>query len=434
VTGRLSEEALAQLETSRIVPSVVESIPRTVLVESVKFPFSGDGGGLVYEHHLGNISLGSEFKIAALNDAEQSELKNYIHLKAGDYLAAHPNIPEAKLEADILAAVEKKFSSASWWAESPVTSVDVDKVEVVLVSGTEVSTATETASEALKGEYQVQKGDTLWKITERQFADQLKDLTPQERNEVLGRLFERVKADSGVLESLNLKSVDNIDKIYAGESINLDGLQNELTQVLEDRGIVEQFQKSAPLSVEADAGVKSVPITVVEKPIPEGTEVVINNERSYTEAAPTKPTVIAEATTTKGFYETAPQHVRDEIRQYFNNPRDFAKAVDNAAYKIDARAYDFFDTLSNTYKSPLGFLGNKTLAEYAELEAKPNAELRAILAKENIKYEAFLEWQDKIKDLEEGIPHSKTDTISKMFEQSVFQDKVSEKNNSYINP
>ena len=50
-----------------------------------------------------------------------------------------------------------------------------------------------------------------------------------------------------------------------------------------------------------------------------------------------------------------------------------------------------------------------------------------MLADQKIKYEAFIEWENKIKELQEKIPHTKTDTIGSMFEQSVFQDKVTER-------
>jgi len=448
-----TEEAPVPAATSQIIPRIVETPEESsqpTFIKNIELPFDSREGGLVYEHHVSNVTLGPDFKPAALTELQTNELNSFIKLKISDHLAAHPNISEANLEKEVLASIEKRFTDSKWWADSPVKSVDIGKLEVVLVSGNETTVSeavpapTEDGTpinrfkispELIRGEYEVKSGDTLWTIAEEQFKDQLKHLTPTERTEVLARLFEKVKENPFLLESLSLESGNNIDKIRAGETIELSGLQAELATVLETRDIVQMFQKSAPLPVEADTDVKSVPITVVEKPIPAGTEVIINNERSYTEAAPTKPVATPDVTAaTKTFYETAPQHVRDEIRQYFNNPKAFAAAVNNAAYKIDARAYDFFDTLSNPYKSPYEYLGGKTLAEYAALEAKPNAELRAILAAENIKYEAFLEWQDKIKDLEESIPHSKTDTISKMFEQSVFQDKVSEKNNSYINP
>ena len=64
-----------------------------------------------------------------------------------------------------------------------------------------------------------------------------------------------------------------------------------------------------------------------------------------------------------------------------------------------------------------------------EIMTKSNPELRFFLAENKIKYEAFLEWQDKIKELRNNIPHPKTDTIGSMFEQSVFQDKVTEQAN-----
>lgn len=425
VSNGLNEGDLSKLETAKIVPQVVESAdvpPQPAFIEKVALPFDSREGGLVYEHHVNDISFGSEFKPAALTDADTKALNSFIRVKLDDILAPNPNTPVPEIEQRLQAAIEKSFGDSQWWKDSPVTSVDIGKVEVVLVSGTE------TAPEIVKGEYIVQKGDTLWDIAKEKFADQLKDLTPQERNEVLGRLFERVKADSGLMESLSLDSVNNIDLIKTGESIELGGLQAELTQVLEDREIVEEFRKSAPLTVEADSDVKSVPISVVEKPIPGGTEVVINNERSYTEAAPTKPVITPEVTTsTKSFYETAPQHVRDEIRLYFKSPDDFSRAVETAAKGINDRAYDFFDSISNDYENPYNLFRDMRISDYAKYQEMPNSQLRAMLADQKIKYEAFIEWENKIKELQEKIPHTKTDTIGSMFEQSVFQDKVTER-------
>lgn len=431
VSNGLNEGDLSKLETAKIVPQVVESAdvpPQPAFIEKVALPFDSREGGLVYEHHVNDISFGSEFKPAALTDADTKALNSFIRVKLDDILV-NPYTPVPDIETRLQAAIEKSFGDSQWWKDSPVTTVDIGKVEVVLVSGTE------TTPEIVNGEYIVEKGDTLWGIAKEKFADQLKDLTPQERNEVLGRLFERVKADSGLMESLSLDSVNNIDLIKTGESIELGGLQAELTQVLEDREIVEEFRKSAPLPVEADSGVKSVPISVVEKPIPGGTEVVINNERSYTEAAPTKPVITPEVTTsTKSFYETAPQQMRDEIRQVFGNPKAFDVAVERASERVTARAYDFFDTFSNSYENPYNLFRDMRISDYAKYQEMPNSQLRAMLTDQKIKYEAFLEWEEKIKELQKNIPHNKADTIGKMFEQSVLMDKIAEKDNSYINP
>jgi len=427
LTG-LSEEALGQLETSKIIPKVTETpeVPtQPAYMEKVALPFDGREGGLVYEHHVNDISFGSEFKTAALTDAENKALSSFVRVKLDDILVK-PNTPVPEIETKLQAAIEKSFGDSQWWKDSPIKSVDIGKVEVVLMSGTE------STPEIIKGEYIVKSGDTLWEIAEDKFKDQLKDLSPQERDVVLDRLFDRVKADSGLLESLSIDS-NKIDLIKTGESIDLSGLQDELTQVLEDREIVEQFRTSGPLPVEADGGVKSVPITVVEKPIPGGTEVVINNERSYTEAAPTKPVITPEITTsTKSFYETAPQHVRDEIRQYFTSPKDFEGAVERAADRVSYRAYDFLDTSFNNYENPYNLFRDMTVARFAEYQAMPNAQLRSWLTDHSIKYEAYLEWQDKIKELQQNIPHTKTDTIGAMFEQSVFQDRVDEKMRSNL--
>ena len=67
------------------------------------------------------------------------------------------------------------------------------------------------------------------------------------------------------------------------------------------------------------------------------------------------------------------------------------------------------------------------ISDYAKYQEMPNSQLRAMLADQKIKYEAFIEWENKIKELQEKIPHTKTDTIGSMFEQSVFQDKVTER-------
>jgi LysM repeat protein len=425
----LSEEALGNLETSKIIPKVTETpeVPtQPAYMEKVALPFDGREGGLVYEHHVNDISFGSEFKTAALTDAENKALSSFVRVKLDDILVK-PNTPVPEIETKLQAAIEKSFGDSQWWKDSPIKSVDIGKVEVVLMSGTEPT------PEIIKGEYIVKSGDTLWEIAEDKFKDQLKDLSPQERNVVLDRLFDRVKADSGLLESLSIDS-NKIDLIKTGESIDLGGLQDELTQVLEDREIVEQFRTSGPLPVEADGGVKSVPITVVEKPIPGGTEVVINNERSYTEAAPAKPVITPDITTsTKGYYEMSPQHVREEIRQYFGSASSFKFAVDQAADQVSSRDYNFLERFSNAYESPFKKFKDMTIDQFrTEIQSKTPAELDAYLTKNHYKSEAITEWVKEINKLEYKIPHTKTDTIGSMFEQSVFQDRVDEKMRSNL--
>ena len=450
----LSEEALNNLRTSQIVPQTVEDVDvpsSPAFMENIALPFDSREGGLVYEHHVNDLSLGSEFKPAALSEPQTKELSSFIRLKSDDLLSAHPNISEANFEKQLQAAIEKKFSGASWWSESPVKSVDVGKLEVVLVSGTETAPEAVAAAESspanrlqlspeqIRGEYIVKPGDTLWEIAEEQFKDQLKHLTPQERNEVLDRLFDKVKEEPFLLESLSLQSGNDVGKIYAGEKIELSGLQAELASELEKREIVEQFRKSAPLSVEADGGVKSVPITVVEKPVPPEIVNLMRNDQPYTEPTPaktipTKPVITPEITTsTKGYYEMSPQHVRDEIRQYFGSANSFKFAVDQAADQVSSRDYNFLERFSNAYESPFEKFKDMTIDQFrTEIQSKTPAELDAYLTKNHYKSEAITEWVKEINKLEGKIPHAKTDTIGSMFEQSVFQDRVDEKMRSNL--
>ena len=88
--------------------------------------------------------------------------------------------------------------------------------------------------------------------------------------------------------------------------------------------------------------------------------------------------------------------------------------------RFDKATYDFTDTLfGSVYESPYTFLQDLSVAEVAEFRAMPNDEVRYFLQQNNIKYEPYLAWIDKIDELQANMPHDPKTTIGDLYGRAV---------------
>ncbi|MEY3784366.1 MAG: hypothetical protein RLZZ230_688, partial [Candidatus Parcubacteria bacterium] len=94
------------------------------------------------------------------------------------------------------------------------------------------------------------------------------------------------------------------------------------------------------------------------------------------------------------------EEYRDFIMTYIESPEAFERILESDIIQIDAQATDAFESwLGEKFTSPFTYLQNMTVGEVLTLAAK--VEVRAILEKQNIKYEAFVVWVDLIDEMQE---------------------------------
>ncbi len=457
--------------TSSVSEPKPEMITETVPEFKIKpftMPFYGFSGNLQYETVFSGIKIDGAFTAGELPEATRLELEKHIKLSMDDSLHAHPNIAEEKLEAEVLAKVQAKFGSAPWYASAGITKIDIEGMSVrpytiggvdvpaevsekIITGGKEVSAtigSTEsTYSEAspvrsgaavsperVSGSYVVQKGDTLSEITEKRFANLLKDIPANKQGVILDELFRNIQTDADLRGSLGIKSGD-VDLIYAGEKVNLDGVEAELTRLVEREQILENFRTSGPLSVEADAEVKNVPITVVEKvvPAPVSVEVTADSGRVYKEAVPVpvERPVAPRPFALNGQYAEQPTY-KEYINKTFGSMKVFEQAVEKSVQSFDNNTYDIFERPGffggSNYESPYRFLGEMTLQEVTEFETQPKEQIRAFMQENNMKYDTYLAWLDQIDLMVRTLPNEAETTVADLFARYVAETQAPKAN------
>lgn len=455
------EPTVAVEKNVEVVPEKIDGIN----IERFTIPFYGNSGERLFETVISDIKIEGSFAAGELTAETRLALEKHIKLSMDDALHAHPYIPEEKLEADVLAKVQAKFGTAPWFADAGITKIDIkgmsleeyfpratapaldiaehpipggNKIEVGIGSSDNVYTEAapvrnEVAVSVERGPstYVVQKGDTLSEITEKRFAEQLKDIPVEKRGVLLDELFRNIQADADLRNSLGIRSGD-IDLIYANEKLNLDGVEAELTRLVEREQILENFRTSGPLSVEADAEVKNVPITVVEKPVPASVEVTADSGRVYKEAVPVTVEKTVELVAPRPFalngqYAEHPTY-KEYINKAFGSMKTFEVAVEKSVQNFDNNTYDIFERPGffggENYESPYRFLGEMSLQEVTEFETQPNEKIRSFMQENKIKYDTYLAWLDQIDLMVKTLPNQADTTVADLFARYVAETQV----------
>ncbi len=297
----------------------------------------------------------------------------------------------------------------------------------------------ETVSSIESGEvvshmYEVVKGDTLWHIMKREYAEVLDQLPENEHNKILDKFFDKVRDDATLINSLGLKSVDDIDLIYPKENIDIGLIGEELTKMVNgevgDEGIAIH-EKSATLEVKVEGSEEtSIPIKINNDPFAYGADSfagdgVYTPEADISSNTPhtsvpfhTEPIVDAsklnfaetpiptESTETNLPVPVEP--IKTTVppeKNYFDNikpevlPQEMiAKAIDRYVEGIESGTYDFMDRFAN-HTSPFLFFKEMDLRDFDEFGQSDVRGQFADLARSggaNIKYETYLALNDLV--------------------------------------
>jgi hypothetical protein len=498
-SGSLSAEAIARLnETAENVPTpdMAEALlvnnPTGIIedgvgqemfkVESVSAPYesvSGVSGVL----KIGEIKL---VGTGVLDVPNMEEVNKFLVQSVKDIVAPHANISEANIESQLLEKFNAKFGAEDWVKEAGVTKIDIAQLEnfrnseVLGVVGAEEYVVPDSAIQQVEvkpeGTYEVQKGDTLWDIIKEKNAEALNKLPVDEQNRVLDALFDKVRATPELSESLGLRSGNDIDLIYPDEKLNLSSLNEELNKIVEGNKDLGTYTKSSGLNVAADDAPKNVPINVVERPIIVGTEVGEIGGNTYTEAIPDKSgysetpvaggraievpgeNVYTEATPKVDIVPPQPEILKvpntisptgnpfelkgyqNYLTQKYGDMDTFNKFVNKQALSFEANTYGAFEKnafFGTDYQSPYTMLSEMTIKDLDEFAKQPSSEIRTFLSGNDMKYETYLAWMDKINELREtkssGLQIQPKTTIGSLFSQYVDKTNVP-KVNSLTNP
>jgi hypothetical protein len=444
---------LTGYELGKMPEDYVSLVSEAVKVEpfatNIAIPYSGREGG--YEHVISTLNLGEDFDISALPDGKAEEVEKFLRVKVSDYLDANVNMSEAKLEANLMGVLERKFGGEAWWGNANISKVDIGDIVLRKIESIQTTSGAESVPQATstlspfdeatplsKPEYayDVVKGDTLGEIILDKFKLQTSGFTETEKGELLARMYAKLEANPELVKQLGLRSGD-IDLIYPGEKLNLEVIYDLIDKEGERMTILEDFRKSAPLTVEAETGVKNVPITVIEKPIP-GSTAVTFEDATYTEAAPKviatpeKPEipVAPKITPLNGQYLDHPAY-KDYLSKVFGSEDQAMREVLKSAREFDSNTYDIFDAPKG-YESPYLFLSEQKLKDFDVFVKQNPMEIRAFLTENNMKYETYLAWVGKINELRSSLPANPNTTVGDLFGRNVALEAVAKQANNLL--
>lgn len=429
---------------------------------------------------LQDIKLSGENNPAeSFNALDRDKVENTIRMYSSDLLSAHPNMSQVTLEKLLLEKLQNQYSGARWWDEAKITGVNIGDIKVsILEEGVsvdlpddvkDISEVTVDENEGgykLENEkvpandlesvnkYEVVKGDTLWDITEKAYEQELKGLTEAEKNQVLGYLLEKARTNKELLETLNLRSGD-VELIYPKEVINIGPLGEELKHLIELQrsGDLPEYSRQASLEIKTDDSVENrVPInfsgvrTPLEMPDTDAFKVsadsVFNTPPPITppnyfydnpmdtldrgENMAVTPEKFPEPpTSSNGNYFETPEY-KQRVIEVFGTEKNYNLAFNNRISDIESKTYDMFTR--GLYDSPYTFMKSMTLEQIEKFDSRDSLEIRGDLGT-NIKYETYLAWVQKIKDIQaSGVPYHPETRLSDLFSRYVVEDMVERTN------
>ena len=318
-----------------------------------------------------------------------------------------------------------------------LTSTDIENIEAI-----------DQGYESVR-EYTVVRGDNLWDITEKAYEQELKGLTETEKNQVLSTLLEKARTDNELLETLNLRSGD-IELIYPKEVINIGPLGEELKHLVElqKSGDLPTYSKHASLEIQTDNSVENrVPINFsgVRAPLDSDTDAFKTSADPIFKTPPpiTPPNYFYDnpldtldrgdssaaipekfpepPTSSNGNYFETPEYQR-RIIEVFGTEKNYNLAFNNRISDIESKTYDMFTR--GLYDSPYTFMKSMTLEQIEKFDSRDSLDIRGDLGT-NIKYETYLAWVQKIKDIQaSGLPYHPETRLSDLFSRYVVEDMV----------
>jgi hypothetical protein len=419
--GRFAAEAVSDVWNSAMTDPIIQ-------MKAVEVPRYAPNGERLTSLSVEGITLrGSNVTELSetdypTTDVEMPRVMNEIKLHIKDLLEAHPNMNQGRLEEQVFAKLEARYGEQEWWQKADIKSLDIGTIRVEELPGeptmspeeqvmSKIGAVTPEPSASLVNsspetsilfEHTVQSGETLTGIMKEEYAQLLKELPPAEQNRVLDTLFNKVRLDVDLRDSIGLRD-GNIDRIYPGETLELDKLGAELKSIIEagperPRTGTLTFDASLQDDVETINIKEAVRSPIDEAYIDKG---AINGYMEQTEFDRAKEVVKGGAVPLiksnlevynppqapqefllSGKHFESPGYVRFLAENGFS-PEQVKGATDKFALEFEGKTYGWLNELLQNFDSPYKELGNITIKEMDEMTKQAGdseAALRNVLA------------------------------------------------------
>ncbi|MCA9354404.1 MAG: hypothetical protein KC877_02695 [Candidatus Kaiserbacteria bacterium] len=114
---------------------------------------------------------------------------------------------------------------------------------------------------------------------------------------------------------------------------------------------------------------------------------------------------------------------QEYIRETYTSPAAFERLLDTFITQIEGNAVDRLEQwLEEERPSTFEYLADMTVAEVEGLADSPD--VRQLLARENIKYETFLDWVDMIDEMKDLVQVGSDMTFAELFAKSMVESKM----------